>query len=481
METYIEHFIRDFADEIVNDNAALFAGAGFSKESGYVDWKGLLRDVADEMNLNIDREDDLISVAQYYVNGNGRAGINRIIGNEFLQDKAPGENHKIVARMPIQSYWTTNYDSLLEDALKNEGKTVDIKYCNSHLSRTVPNRNVIIYKMHGDKSLPSEAVLIKDDYERYYKKQAPFVTALCGELVAKTFLFIGFSFSDPNLDYILSRMRVEYGEDVKKQHYALFREVTRDDYKDDDDYQYNFNKQKLFFDDLRKRYSIRPIIVKEYSEITEILKRIEDRINIKSIFISGSANEYGDTWGKQEATEFIETLSGKLIENGFNIVSGFGLGVGSSVISGVLKQIYMNEKKIDDKRLLLRPFPQGIVDDNTRKILWTKYREDMISHAGISIFMFGNKKDASGNIVNANGMREEFEISKTQGKVIIPLGCTGYEAQLIWCEVSKHYKEYYKIEDDELEKMFNKLNEKESIDDICNNVINVIKYLLKRG
>lgn len=83
MEGYIENFIRDFADEIVNENAALFAGAGFSKEAGFVDWKGLLRGIADEMNLNIDKEDDLISVAQYYVNNNGRPGINNIIGNEL--------------------------------------------------------------------------------------------------------------------------------------------------------------------------------------------------------------------------------------------------------------------------------------------------------------------------------------------------------------------------------------------------------------
>lgn len=433
------------------------------------------------MNLNVDKEDDLILVAQYYVNNNGRPAINNIIGNEFLQDKEPWENHRIVARMPIQSYWTTNYDSLLEDALNDEGKTVDVKYCNSHLSRTVPNRNVIVYKMHGDKSLPSEAVLIKDDYERYYKKQAPFVTTLCGELVAKTFLFIGFSFSDPNLDYILSRMRVEYGEDVRKQHYAIFREVSRADYKKKVDYEYDYNKQRLFFDDLRKRYSIKPIIVKEYSEITEILRCIEERINIKSIFISGSASEYGANWGKEDATKFIELLSAKLINNGFNIVSGFGLGVGSSVISGVLQEIYMNEKKIDNKRLLLRPFPQGIVDDSTRKRLWTKYREDMISHAGISIFVFGNKKDKDGNIINANGMEEEFEISKKQGKMIIPLGCTGYEARAIWDEMSKNYEEYYNIKDKQLKEMFDKLNEKGEIDSICNNVINIANYLLKRG
>lgn len=94
--------------------------------------------------------------------------------------------------------------------------------------------------------ISSEAVLIKDDYERYYKKQAPFVTTLCGELVAKTFLFVGFSFSDPNLDYILSRMRVEYGEDVRKQHYAIFREVSIADYKKKVDYEYDIINRDYF-------------------------------------------------------------------------------------------------------------------------------------------------------------------------------------------------------------------------------------------
>ena len=142
MNRIISNFIDDFANEIINGNAALFIGAGFSKSSGFVDWKSLLEKAANELELDVQKEYDFISIAQYYVNKNGRSGINHILENEFLQDKKPCENHNIVARLPINTFWTTNYDSLLEDALINEGKKIDVKYCNEHLSRTILNNLV---------------------------------------------------------------------------------------------------------------------------------------------------------------------------------------------------------------------------------------------------------------------------------------------------------------------------------------------------
>jgi len=39
-------FIRELTRELHNRNAALFAGAGLSMASGYVDWKGLLKNLA---------------------------------------------------------------------------------------------------------------------------------------------------------------------------------------------------------------------------------------------------------------------------------------------------------------------------------------------------------------------------------------------------------------------------------------------------
>ena len=341
---------------------------------------------------------------------------------------------------------------------------------------TIPNRDAIVYKMHGDKSNLSKSIIIKDDYEKYYRYYAPFITALCGELVSKTFLFLGFSFTDPNLDYILSRIRIEYGEGNTKQHYAILREVNEIDYSEKSLYEYDLKKQKLFFEDLAKRYNIKPIIIKEYSDITLILRTIEKKINIKNIFISGSAEEY-QNWAPEDAKEFIHLLSKKIIEEGYNIVSGFGLGVGSYVITGALEQIYLYDKKIDTKRLLLRPFPQGINDENTRKMLWTKYREDMIVHSGIVIFLYGNKRNENGNIVEAYGMKEEYQIAKKEKKYIIPIGFTGYVANEIWEEIKEDFKSFYDIEESKFISIFDKLNEKSTPEEMSNIIIEFIRLL----
>ncbi len=73
--------------------------------------------------------------------------------------------------------------------------------------------------MHGDIEHPDKAVLSKDDYERYNDTHGPFVTALSGDLVERTFLFLGFSFTDPNLDFILSRICTRYAKN-QRQHYC---------------------------------------------------------------------------------------------------------------------------------------------------------------------------------------------------------------------------------------------------------------------
>ena len=60
MNSEINAFINKYVKEIRNNNAAFFAGAGFSKESGYVDWKTLLESIASELGLEVEKEHDLI-------------------------------------------------------------------------------------------------------------------------------------------------------------------------------------------------------------------------------------------------------------------------------------------------------------------------------------------------------------------------------------------------------------------------------------
>ena len=476
----ISLFIDKFVKEIRDNSASVFIGAGFSRSAGYVDWKNLLKNVAKELELDVDKEYDLVSLAQYCYNKNGnRSVINDTILEEFSQEKELSKNHKILARLPIFTYWTTNYDSLIEDALKSTQRIVDIKYNNKQLSTTKPQRDAIVYKMHGDKNNPDDAIIIKDDYEKYYREHAQFITALSGDLISKTFLFIGFSFSDPNIDYILSRVRIEYNEQNRRQHYALMRKIQRKDFKHKADYEYAKRKHELFIEDL-KRYNIKALMIDDYNEITCILSEIEHRLNCNNIFISGSAAEYG-IFEEKDAMEFISKLSNSLIRMNYNLISGFGLGVGSAVIIGALKEIYIKQKTINSERLLLRPFPQGIENDDTRERLYSEYRKDMISRAGISIFLFGNKLDDKQNkITIAKGVISEYEIARQCGNYIIPVGCTGYVAQDIWNSIAEDLKAFYPNVDKQLKDSFELLNIKSDSSKMVENIIDFITLLNRK-
>jgi len=427
-------FINNIVKELEEDNVAVFAGAGLSMPAGYVGWGELLEPIAEELGLEVDKEMyDLVSLAQYYMNENNgnRSELNRRLIEEFTQNTNTTKNHKILAKLPIKTYWTTNYDKLIEKSLEEQNKKSDVKYTKNHLSLTIPKRDAIVYKMHGDIDHPDDAILTKDDYESYHIKMDLYLSALKIDLLSKTFIFLGFSFTDPNLDYILSRVRLAGVS--SKRHYSIVKKVTKEIDELEADFEYRQRKQELFIGDL-KRFNIKTILVDKYSDITNILEEIENKYKRKNVFISGAAHEYG-IWEREQSEEFVQSLSEKLIENDYKVVSGFGLGIGSAVITGALKTIYTNPLKYSKDDLILRPFPQNIQG----KEFWTKNREDMIDYAGIAIFIFGNKKDKDGKIVLSNGMREEFEIAQANNLLLVPIGATGYISEEFWNELKDNY------------------------------------------
>lgn len=303
-----EELIRKYATAIREGNAAVFAGAGLSRSSGFVDWKGLLRPLAREISLDVDKETDLLSVAQFYRNRKrNNTAINQAIMNAFSKDVEPGENIKILARLPIFTYWTTNYDELLEKGVREANRNPDVKSESDQLSIMKPDRDAIIYKMHGDVNRPANAVLTKSDYELYEHTHPLFRTALKGDLVSKVFLFVGFSFEDPNLDYILGQIHTLLGENVP-EHYCFFKKVQQSNYDDDAEYGYDLVKQEMQEENLRN-YGIQTVFVDSYDEITEILQEIEKASRMKNVFVSGSAEEFETPWNKESAEDFAGKLA----------------------------------------------------------------------------------------------------------------------------------------------------------------------------
>jgi NAD-dependent SIR2 family protein deacetylase len=104
--------LKNYVAAMHEGDAALFIGAGMSRPAGFVDWKGLLRNCAKELDLDIDREHDLVAVAQYYLNrrSSDRSRLNQILKDEFDKPIESTKSHEVIARLSISTIWTTNFD-----------------------------------------------------------------------------------------------------------------------------------------------------------------------------------------------------------------------------------------------------------------------------------------------------------------------------------------------------------------------------------
>ena len=431
-----ERFIKKFTKAVQEGNAAVFAGAGTSVDAGFVDWKKLVEPFANEIDLDIKKETDLIGLTQFYINkkkGN-RGAVNQEIIDQFSSPDSETDVMNLLTRIPISTYWTTNYDKVIENGLVKNNRKGDIKRNTDNLAISVPDSDAVVYKMHGDVDIPGEVVISKDDYERYNEKRSLFVTALRGDLVSKTFLFVGFSFEDPNLESILGKVNVLLG-DNKREHYCIQRYVSKDDYKSEEEYIYAKIKQDLKIKDLL-RYGIETILVNDYNEIPKLILEIEREYLKNTIFVSGSISDFNEYWSEEKVNQYCYELSSFLVSKDYKIISGFGLGIGSSIINGALDQIYKTKYRHVAEHLGLFPFPQNANGEKSLKERWTENREQMISESGVCIFLFGNKL-VDGKVELASGMMEEFQIAKEKGKIIIPIASTGFAAKEIFDEMKQ--------------------------------------------
>ena len=123
----------------------------------------------------------------FYGLAKGAREINQTIVDAFGVNTMMNENVDILTRLPIDTYWTTNYDQLLECGLQKAGRKADVKSEKDQMSYVVKNRDAIVYKMHGDVMRPATAVLTKDDYVLYEKNRGVFRVALQGDLICEAF------------------------------------------------------------------------------------------------------------------------------------------------------------------------------------------------------------------------------------------------------------------------------------------------------
>ncbi|MBV8370772.1 MAG: SIR2 family protein [Candidatus Eremiobacteraeota bacterium] len=346
MVTTSSEFLEQYGAALRRGTAALFLGAGASADAGFPTWRTLLEKSARQLGLAIDDRTDLVELAQFVFNERRRPTLDQLIVSAFDRPRRRPELHDMIAQLPFNSIWTTNYDTLIEDAFIKADVHLDVKRDNDSLARHDHRALTVLYKMHGCVTDPSHCVLMKDDFELYAQGRPGFLHLLSADYISKTFLFLGLSFRDPNVNYILATIRAVF-RGGGPTHFAVMQrpqvvgnERTRFDY---------------WVADMH-RYGMNVLAVDSYEEISDLLSTLQKNYRGErardSVYVNGSFEQVSPH--REKIEELCRRIGCLLARNGKRLVSGLGIIVGPSTLRGFIETLDEDHKPTYG-RLWLRP------------------------------------------------------------------------------------------------------------------------------
>lgn len=449
----ITEFKENYINLILNGYGAIFAGAGLFCKEGYLNWQKTAEKVSAELRMELGKESNFFTAAQYYKNEKGGKGnTNLEIMNITLEEYQLTDNLFALAGLPIHTYWTSTYTTLIEDTLYEMGRKADIKSSTNCLTKNVRERAAVVYKRNGDVYFPEEGIVSKYDQDHYHETRSLFTDVLRGDFATKTFLFVGFSLDDPNLEHILSTLPMSLKEN-RRTHYIFL-------VKPEPDMGYQQAKLDIRIKDM-ERFGIQTVLFDSYRKIDEVIADISHYCSFKKLLFSGCAAEYGKYWEQNAAAAFFQSLSKKLVEKNYFIISNCNEEIGNQIFLGAVRALETNRWKSYGDSYSIRPM---IADTRMSK----NYHKKMVQEAGVVLFFFGNE-EVDGETVLSESMLQEFEYAKEMGKFIIPLGFTGYVAKKILNEMKENETQY-----SYLKKYFESLSRMEKDESMVEIVLSVI-------
>lgn len=211
---------RALIEQIQTGNCVLFVGAGISLgthgQRGLPGGVQLARELARRAdfctlgrcwNLDEDRRScrwdsgcvvSLPTVAQHCVQEWGRRSLVAYVCDRLdAPALKPLQAHRLIAALPFSIIVTTNFDRLLEEALRDAGKQVTLVVGDAGIPYADVTKTLLV-KMHGSVEQPASLVLTEEDYVRFFARLPALSTMLSGFFATRTLLFVGYSLADPN-------------------------------------------------------------------------------------------------------------------------------------------------------------------------------------------------------------------------------------------------------------------------------------------
>ena len=245
MKNEIKANIKNIIKAKEQNRLVIFAGSGISANSNIPVWNQLIDRIKSQITLS-GQETDQLKIAQLFYNLRDRKEYYDFIKEVLLHKKALFNpiNEAIFAIKP-QHIITTNYDDLFEQVIKRDRLQYNLIRQDSDLPKS--NLSTYLIKMHG--CFETENIVLTENDYLNYSQNFPLVESWIKALFgSRLVLFVGFSFSDINLKYILQRVDSVLGE--HKQPSYIYLDGESNDLERD-----YLRKKKIFpiyFDEIKE-------------------------------------------------------------------------------------------------------------------------------------------------------------------------------------------------------------------------------------
>lgn len=414
----VNELVVRFGEAATRGAGSVFVGAGLSVPAGFPDWPLILRFAVRAMRTG-SSVTDLSLLAQYYCQTvpGGREILDAEIYRRLNVDASPTENHRLLSELPITEFWTTNYDRLIEEAIPDASVLTE----DADLATFQAVNRQRIYKMHG--SLPGAAgakpgksnyVIARDDFDLYPQTHSRMWAQLQATYLTRTILFLGLSFSDPNISHLLRLSRYQVGVQ-QREHFTVMRRPTL-----------GTSDAGRTLHDLRvadlERSGVTVTEIDDFDEIPGILTALNIRCRLARVFVSGSLDS-------DEHLQLIRLVGSLTSETAlsFNTAGPAGRWFGYSFADGlVARGQYQSDR--------LRIYYQT-----------TEVHPPVERQLGTSVYTGstrGEMRDAALRevravlvVAGADGTADEVRRARDLRLPVIPLGSTGGTAKRVWDEM----------------------------------------------
>ena len=220
--------ISEIRKQQQNNQLVVFVGAGISKNSGLPSWWELIKRIAQKIDYchksqcndcklrssdcpkgaaadTCDySQDEFLRIPEYFYQmdtSTDHEEYYRFIVDSLKSKAISNPIDDEIFNLLPHHIITTNYDSLLEDSENHLSKLYTVVTEDSDLLSKASDRYII--KMHGDLAFPRTIVLKESDYIDYEQNHPLISTFIRSLLINHTFLFLGYSLNDYNLNLII--------------------------------------------------------------------------------------------------------------------------------------------------------------------------------------------------------------------------------------------------------------------------------------